>query len=67
MIQELTSFITGMHGIPVINQTNYKQGEPNTTGNKLDAMDVDKDSHKRKKPQTPRTGHQKTRATANIE
>lgn len=53
-----------MHGIQATNQTMTTQDKKNTTANKLEDMDIEKDSHKRKEPQTPRTGHRKTKATS---
>ena len=68
MIQELTSLVTNMHG----NTQPHHISQPNetpkkTSGNKIDSMDVDKESNKRKDPQIQRPVHRKTRATANIE
>ena len=67
IIQELTAIVSGIHGTPVITQPIHPNDQPKTPGGKKEPMDIDKDNHKRKEFQTPRIGHRKTRATANIE
>ena len=68
MIQELTSLVTSMHGktpTPQVSQPNDTSKKSSDT--KIDSMDVDKESNKRKDPHILRPVHRKTRATSNIE
>ena len=65
MIQELTAIISGIHGTPVITKPSINTDQTKKPRSKNEAMDIDKDSHKRKETQTPRPSHRKTRATAN--
>ena len=69
IIQDLTSLVTKLHRTTTTSQSSTKQHETllKPTGTKSDAMNLDKESHKRKDPHTPCSLHQKTRATANIE
>ena len=65
MIQELTSIVTNLSGSKHL-ATPTKKKEVNTTQTTTsEEMDIEKESHKRKEPQTPRIEHRKTRATAN--
>ena len=65
MIQELTVIISGTHGIPIITQPSPHPDNTKKPSSNKDAMDIDKETHKRKEPLTPRPSHRKTRATAN--
>ena len=67
MIQELTTLVTSMHGKSTPHVTQHDDTPKKLSEKKIDTMDIDKDSHKRKEPQILRPLHRKTRATSNIE
>ena len=65
MIEELTSIVTGMNGRQHSTPPMKTQDSKDTKESTSEEMDIEKESHKRKEPQTPRIKHRKTRATAN--
>ena len=67
MIQELTSLVTSLHGkSPSTPVTTQHEVPMKPSGKKVDAMDIDKESNKRKDMQTQRPSHHKKRATSQV-
>ena len=67
MIQDLTTLVTSMHGKSTPHVSQHDDTPKKLSEKKIDSMDVDKDSNKRKEPQILRPLHRKTRASSNIE
>ena len=68
MIQDLTTLVTSMHGkTPTPQVSQPDETSKKYSDKKIDSMDVDKESNKRKDPHILQPVHRKNRATSNIE